>query len=98
MRIKPAQFIRLYTGYREFDQYLNASNLLPSKALFEEALDAMKQSTREYAAQQTSAIRNNLLPIINASNRSGSSNGTLLYMLDATSEPMPSVLPKDKYS
>jgi hypothetical protein len=49
----------------------------------------MKQSTRQYAAQQTSAIRNNLLPIIKASNKSGGANVPLLYMLDATSEFIP---------
>jgi len=76
-------------GYKEFDQYLNSSNPPQSEALFQRTVDAMKQSTRQYAAQQTSAIRNNLLPIINASNQSGGSNDTLFYMLDATGELMP---------
>ncbi|KAL0947252.1 hypothetical protein HGRIS_013373 [Hohenbuehelia grisea] len=50
-------------GYKEFHDYLTATD--PPARLFEEAVERMKLSTRQYAKRQISWIRNKLLPLVN---------------------------------
>ncbi|KAI0798110.1 tRNA isopentenyltransferase [Abortiporus biennis] len=73
-------------GYREFNEYLR--NPSRSSKEYEDAVERMKISTRQYAKRQVSWIRNKLLPLIYASNNeSKSKGGTNLvdaYLLDAT--------------
>ncbi|KAF8185029.1 IPP transferase-domain-containing protein [Mycena galopus ATCC 62051] len=67
-------------GYKEFHGYLTASS--QTEKAFNEALENMKLSTRQYAKRQISWIRNKLLPAINATNIQEANIPT--YLLDAT--------------
>jgi tRNA dimethylallyltransferase len=77
-------------GYKEFRAFL--SHPTPSsqagQKVFNEAVEAMKLSTRQYARRQVSWIRNKLLPATDAANAAGRKSGVMevvpTYMLDAT--------------
>ncbi|KAJ7184138.1 tRNA isopentenyltransferase [Mycena filopes] len=66
-------------GYKEFHGYLTAPQ---TEKGFDEALERMKISTRQYAKRQISWIRNKLLPAIYATNTEEVTVPT--YALDAT--------------
>ncbi|KAJ6500363.1 tRNA isopentenyltransferase [Mycena sanguinolenta] len=67
-------------GYKEFHGYLTAPS--QTEKAFDEAVENMKLSTRQYAKRQISWIRNKLLPAINAANIQAKIIPT--YLLDAT--------------
>ncbi|KAF7359448.1 tRNA dimethylallyltransferase, mitochondrial [Mycena sanguinolenta] len=67
-------------GYKEFHGYLMAPSR--TEKAFNEAVDNMKLSTRQYAKRQISWIRNKLLPAINTANIEDKIMPT--YLLDAT--------------
>jgi tRNA dimethylallyltransferase len=72
----------MLVGYKEFHGYLTAPS--QTETAFNEAVENMKLSTRQYAKRQISWIRNKLLPAINATNAEGTTVPT--YLLDATGE------------
>lgn len=51
---------------------------------FKQAVDAMQTGTRQYARRQIKWIRNQLLPVIEASKADGRMDDVYLYLLDAT--------------
>ncbi|KAJ7849083.1 tRNA isopentenyltransferase [Mycena olivaceomarginata] len=67
-------------GYKEFHGYLTAPS--QTETAFNDAVENMKLSTRQYAKRQISWIRNKLLPAINATNAEDTTVPT--YLLDAT--------------
>ncbi|TFK42816.1 tRNA isopentenyltransferase [Crucibulum laeve] len=67
-------------GCKEFHDYLNTD--VPSEKIFQDAVERMKLSTRQYAKRQISWIRNKLLPAVYASNEDQIMVPT--YLLDAT--------------
>lgn len=69
-------------GYKEFREYLASSER--SEASFDDAVRAMKQSTRRYARAQVTWVRNKFLPIVRAANVNGLVTPT--YLLDASGE------------
>lgn len=71
-------------GYKEFHHYLSSPE--PSDKAFQDAVDHMKLSTRQYAKRQISWIRNKLLPAVNTANVKESVSPT--YLLDATGESL----------
>jgi tRNA dimethylallyltransferase len=75
------------TGYREFHDYLKSAN--PSQKSFDDAVQRMKQSTRQYAKRQISWIRNKLLPSIHEANIFQCS--IFAYLLDGTGEHLGSL-------
>ena len=68
-------------GYKEFHDYLTTSN--PSDKTFNDAVERMKMSTRQYAKRQISWLRNKLIPAIYASNADYEGQA-LAYLLDAS--------------
>ncbi|KAF9532375.1 tRNA isopentenyltransferase [Crepidotus variabilis] len=66
-------------GYREFCSYLDA----PNEETYQEAVERMKISTRQYAKRQVSWIRNKLIPAVEAAN--ADDVVTPFYLLDASS-------------
>ncbi|KAG7086740.1 hypothetical protein E1B28_002673 [Marasmius oreades] len=70
-------------GYRELHRYLTLSS--PTDRDFDNALNRMKISTRQYAKSQTSWLRNKLLPALYNSNMDcDEKNKSRTYLLDAT--------------
>ncbi|KAH7906484.1 tRNA isopentenyltransferase [Hygrophoropsis aurantiaca] len=78
-------------GFKEFHHYLASPS--PSAKDFENAVEAMKHSTRKYAKRQVSWLRNKLLPAVYAANSAlGATIGVNkygaatvpTYLLDAT--------------
>ncbi|KAJ7929361.1 tRNA isopentenyltransferase [Mycena leptocephala] len=67
-------------GYKEFHGYLSAPS--QTEKTFNEAIENMKLSTRQYAKRQISWIRNKLLPAVRAVNVQEIIVPT--YLLDAT--------------
>ncbi|KAJ7714896.1 tRNA isopentenyltransferase [Mycena maculata] len=67
-------------GYKEFHGYLSTPS--PTEKAYDEAIENMKVSTRQYSRRQISWIRNKLLPAINATNAQEMMVPT--YLLDAT--------------
>ena len=70
-----------WTGYREFCSYLEN----PTENAYNEAVERMKISTRQYAKRQISWIRNKLIPAVESANSQDCI--APLYLLDATGEP-----------
>ncbi|KAF8626162.1 hypothetical protein AX15_005053 [Amanita polypyramis BW_CC] len=68
-------------GFREFNDYLISNET--SDIIFQDAVERMKISTRQYAKRQVSWIRNKLLPAINAANLK-MPGSVPIYPLDAT--------------
>ncbi|KAF9257804.1 tRNA isopentenyltransferase [Marasmius fiardii PR-910] len=69
-------------GYRELHCYLTLPN--PSDLDFQNALNKMKISTRQYAKTQISWLRNKLLPALYNSNMDCDEDKSHTYLLDAT--------------
>ncbi|KAF8636745.1 hypothetical protein AX17_003548 [Amanita inopinata Kibby_2008] len=67
-------------GYREFHEYLTSQ---ASNTAFQNAVDRMKTSTRQYAKRQVSWIKNKLLPAVKLANRQ-MPNSVPTFLLDAT--------------
>ncbi|KAJ7093093.1 tRNA isopentenyltransferase [Mycena epipterygia] len=67
-------------GYKEFHGYLSAP--AQTEKAYQEAVENMKISTRQYSKRQISWIRNKLLPAIHATNAQETTVPT--YLLDAT--------------
>ncbi|KAJ3474244.1 hypothetical protein NLI96_g12571 [Meripilus lineatus] len=72
-------------GYREFHEYLDAK---PSDKEFQDAVERMKISTRQYAKRQVSWLRNKLLPATQVANTNskavGGSDVVPTFLLDAS--------------
>ncbi|EJD53390.1 tRNA isopentenyltransferase [Auricularia subglabra TFB-10046 SS5] len=66
-------------GYKEFSDYLDDPAHPP--ALYEDAMERMRVSTRKYAQRQIKWIRNKLLPAVHAAGPSAAS----IVVLDASS-------------
>jgi len=69
-------------GYKEFHEYISSTS--PTEKGFQEAVENMKTSTRQYSKRQISWIRNKLSPAIHAANRDVTT--VSMYMLDATND------------
>ncbi|KAG9035288.1 hypothetical protein FRB95_011583 [Tulasnella sp. JGI-2019a] len=67
-------------GFKEFDEYLSASD--PPEKLLQQCLEKMKHSTRKYAQRQVKWIQHKLLPAVKS--QSDANTGTSIYLLDAT--------------
>jgi tRNA dimethylallyltransferase len=78
------QLLKVIVGYKEFHDYLASPER--SDKEFRDAVQNMKQSTRQYAKRQLSWIRNKLLPATYAANASAQETElvTPTYLLDAT--------------
>lgn len=78
------------SGYKEFADFLAKEEALVDTQLsidspeYKQAVDAMKTGTRQYARRQIKWIRNQLLPVIEASKADGRMDDVYLYLLDAT--------------
>ncbi|GJJ12488.1 hypothetical protein Clacol_006730 [Clathrus columnatus] len=70
-------------GFKEFADYLSTES--PTKKQYEESVERIKISTRQYAKRQVHWIRNKLLPAIEHSDTSESK--VIMYLLDATEGP-----------
>ena len=80
--IAPSRLLKYdIPGYKEFHEYLSTSN--PSDKTFNDAVERMKMSTRQYAKRQISWLRNKLIPAIYASN-ADYEGLALAYLLDAS--------------
>jgi tRNA dimethylallyltransferase len=81
--------LKTLVGYKEFHNYLASPQR--SDRTFSDAVENMKQSTRQYAKRQVSWIRNKLLPAVYAANASSGEEiepVTPAYLLDATGQLM----------
>lgn len=81
--------MKTLVGYKEFHNYLASPQR--SDRTFSDAVENMKQSTRQYAKRQVSWIRNKLLPAVYAANASSGEEiepVTPVYLLDATGQLM----------
>jgi len=73
-------------GFKEFQAYLAAE--YQPQALFDVAVDLMKQATRKYAAYQVKWIRKRLLPAVNAIQTTGPTS-VYSYVLDTSGMSFP---------
>lgn len=79
-------------GYKEFREYLVSEDAnSASEKLFNEAVEATKTSTRQYAKRQVSWLKNKLLPAFRAAHiqaktqpGEGTPDPVPMYLLDAT--------------
>lgn len=79
----------IQTGYKEFNEYLSNPGKQSDKT-FQNAVERMKISTRQYARRQISWIRNKFLPLVYTANAEGNIAPT--YLLDASGEQNTDVL------
>lgn len=88
---QPGELMQSFSGYKEFDPFLTLRHRDPSRTLendpelrklFEQGVEEMKASTRQYAKRQVQWIKNKLLPVV----RDAGEDVTVV-LLDATGEP-----------
>lgn len=79
------ELVSSFTGYREFDRYIELKDTAESQTAYKLAVESMKRSTRKYAKRQVSWIKNKLIPAALRVNE-GFPVGqmTPFYLLDAT--------------
>ena len=80
-------------GYRQFAEYLDRLDTLPSPAstkegreCFDRAVEETKTATRQYAKSQLKWVQNKLIPEVRRAQQHAAANGgeVELYLLDAT--------------
>ena len=79
--------LKALAGFKEFQAYLAQED--QPQALFDEAVDLMKQATRKYAAYQVKWIRKRLLPAVDAVQATDPTS-IYSYVLDTSGMPFPS--------
>lgn len=79
------ELVSSFTGYREFDYYVELKDTAESQTAYGLAVESMKRSTRKYAKRQVSWIKNKLIPAVLRVNE-GPPMGqmTSFFLLDAT--------------
>lgn len=86
--MRDAQWLELvssFTGYREFDRYVELKDTTESQTAYKLAVESMKRSTRKYAKRQISWIKNKLIPnVLRVNEGSLAGQITPFYLLDAT--------------